>query len=154
MLPSNEDVAGGFIVAWPLVANGYLDQQIPVERVCYGVVSEGTSWPNARITVELSKIERTSGPVCLVWYSVTIDANTYDTDSGKLTAALQVGFECSNRYPLIDVANTSNVISVKNIGGSKMEVGNTSQRRDGVDLKKISTRYELLLQGELPWPGQ
>ena len=150
-LPTNEEVADGFLIYWPFAAGGYLGSSIPVERVFYGIVAESIEWPNASIVAELSNVERTSGTTVIVKYDVTIEINTYDTDSGRLTAAAQLGFECNAFNPKVDITNAVSVIHV-NAKGGKVEPQDKNQRRDGVDLKKITAKYEVCVQGDREWP--
>lgn len=149
-LPTSEDVCQGFLIYWEVCSNGYLVTQIPKSRVFMGMVAEGIDWPNAKISAEMTSQELMSGPVCLVKYLVSIDAMTYDTDGGKLTAALQSGFASNSYNPKIDIANATSVINVKSLGG-KVEPQGTDMRRDGNDLKKIMVKYEVLLQGDREW---
>lgn len=152
MIPSEEDVADGFLLWWPLAATGYIAEQIPVSRVYYGVVAERNAWPNACIKVSLQNIERMSGSTIIVKYDVTIEAMAYDTDGGRLTAALQMAFECNSVNPKIDIANAVSVIHVNMKPGGSCEPQGIEMRRDGVDLKKITAKYEVCLQGDREWP--
>lgn len=145
---TTDDVAKAVLTRWEATAS--LKSIIPTANVMIGRVREATGFPYARLLVDQDgKDERWTGGNYFRRFRVTIEGYTSANPpvSGTLKNALDTAFAGGAGSVTSDVVvpNSVGTIHCKPAGQVKTDV--TPERRNNVDVLKVTSAYEILVQG-------
>jgi hypothetical protein len=142
-LPTASSVSTGIRFRWESTP---INATIPVASVYLGRSAEQTAFPRARLTVEESSRELTSGVKTICKYLATIEVYFTDGTADTMERMIEVAMSWNSRSGGAWPMPSGSVISSSPVGGGM--TAPTGERLDGKDIVKLVSRWEILAEGE------
>ncbi len=143
--PTITDVSTGLATRWAALTP--LNTIIPAASALYlGRTAERTAFPRCRAMIDEGTRELTSGTLVLCKFAITLEAYVLDTDATTVAGLIKRLMNWNNNMTGVGwTLPNGSMIHVKPVPGGTTRP--TGEKKDGIDVLMVSSRWEALAEG-------